>query len=112
MTVEEDEDDSGKKDEEPASDGSGESKYSTLIEKVYQEETKGIHATAVIVGITISGALGYDMMNNATSQFSSANLIGKGGCNHVYRGVLPDGTPMAVKVMMPSKEAWKDCAGS
>uniref|UniRef100_A0A7N0U607 Protein kinase domain-containing protein n=1 Tax=Kalanchoe fedtschenkoi TaxID=63787 RepID=A0A7N0U607_KALFE len=50
----------------------------------------------------------YEMMNNATSQFSSANLIGKGGSNHVYKGVLPDGKSVAVKVMMSSKEALKE----
>ncbi|CAM8990797.1 unnamed protein product [Rhodiola kirilowii] len=50
----------------------------------------------------------YEILSNATSQFSSANLIGKGGCNYVYKGVLPDGKPVAVKVMMSSKEACKD----
>ncbi|KAF7810781.1 putative receptor-like protein kinase [Senna tora] len=45
-----------------------------------------------------------------TSQFSSGNLIGKGGSNRVYKGILPDGKPIAVKVLQSSKEACKDFA--
>ncbi|KAF5443778.1 hypothetical protein F2P56_036312 [Juglans regia] len=37
-------------------------------------------------------------------------MIGKGGCNHVYKGVLPDGKPVAVKILKSTKEAWKDFA--
>ncbi|OVA19591.1 Protein kinase domain [Macleaya cordata] len=47
-------------------------------------------------------------LNIATSQFSSENLIGKGGCSRVYKGFLSDGKPVAVKVLTVSKEAWKD----
>lgn len=43
------------------------------------------------------------------SCFSFAeSLIGKGGCNRVYKGILPNGKPVAVKTMKSSKEAWKD----
>ncbi|XP_028787468.1 probable receptor-like protein kinase At5g18500 [Neltuma alba] len=45
-----------------------------------------------------------------TSQFSSGNLIGKGGSNRVYKGILPDGKPIAVKVLQSSKEACRDFA--
>jgi len=38
------------------------------------------------------------------------NLSGKGGCNRVYKGVLPDGKPVAVKVQKSSQEAMKDFA--
>lgn len=38
------------------------------------------------------------------------NLIGKGGCNRVYKGILPNGKKLAVKVLKSSKEAWKDFA--
>ena len=37
-------------------------------------------------------------------------MIGKGGCNRVYKGILPDGKPVAVKILQSSKEAWKDFA--
>ncbi|KAF6170724.1 hypothetical protein GIB67_015676 [Kingdonia uniflora] len=51
---------------------------------------------------------GYKELKNATSQFSSDNLIGKGGCSRVYRGALPGGKPVAVKILKLSKEAWKE----
>lgn len=38
------------------------------------------------------------------------NLIGKGGCNRVYKGILPHNKQVAVKVLKSSKEAWKDFA--
>ncbi|KAG5547728.1 hypothetical protein RHGRI_013426 [Rhododendron griersonianum] len=50
----------------------------------------------------------YDVMKTSTSEFSSDKLIGKGGCNCVYKGILPDGKPVAVKVLKSSKESWKD----
>jgi hypothetical protein len=42
--------------------------------------------------------------------FFAENLIGKGGSNRVYKGVLPAGKPIAVEVLKSSKEAWKDFA--
>lgn len=37
------------------------------------------------------------------------NLIGKGGCNEVYKGFLEDGKAVAVKILKPSvKEAVKE----
>ncbi|GLT86081.1 hypothetical protein SLE2022_042440 [Rubroshorea leprosula] len=51
----------------------------------------------------------YGALKVATSQFSSENLIGRGGCNHVYKGILPDGKPVAVKILK-SSEAWEDFA--
>ncbi|KAI3446261.1 hypothetical protein Pfo_002926 [Paulownia fortunei] len=50
----------------------------------------------------------HDVLKMSTSEFSSGNLIGKGGCNSVYMGILPEGKPVAVKVLESSKEAWKD----
>ncbi|XP_031265740.1 probable receptor-like serine/threonine-protein kinase At5g57670 [Pistacia vera] len=52
----------------------------------------------------------YEVLKSATSQFSSENMIGKGGCNRVYKGILPDGKRVAVKIMQSSREAWKDFA--
>ncbi|XP_057456544.1 protein kinase STUNTED-like [Lotus japonicus] len=49
-----------------------------------------------------------EVLKSYTGQFSSENLIGKGGSNRVYKGVLPDGKPIAVKVLRTSKEALKD----
>ncbi|XP_031130555.1 uncharacterized protein LOC116032220 isoform X2 [Ipomoea triloba] len=50
----------------------------------------------------------YSVLTTSTSQFSSENIIGKGGCNRVYKGVLPDGKRVAVKILKSSKKAWKD----
>uniref|UniRef100_A0A1J3EGL1 Putative receptor-like serine/threonine-protein kinase n=1 Tax=Noccaea caerulescens TaxID=107243 RepID=A0A1J3EGL1_NOCCA len=51
----------------------------------------------------------YDVLKAATSDFSSENLIGKGGCNEVYKGFLEDGKAVAVKILKSSvKEAVKD----
>lgn len=50
----------------------------------------------------------YKVLRHATSQFSSENLIGKGGCSRVYKGVFLDGKKVAVKVVNSSKQAWDD----
>ncbi|PON57800.1 Phosphorylase kinase, gamma catalytic subunit [Parasponia andersonii] len=49
-------------------------------------------------------------LKTSTSQFSSENLIGIGGCNHVYKGTLLDGKPVAIKILEPSKQGWKEFA--
>ncbi|KAF8406612.1 hypothetical protein HHK36_008702 [Tetracentron sinense] len=49
-------------------------------------------------------------LESLTSQFSSENLIGNGGCSRVYKGCLPDGKLVAVKILKSSKDAWKDFA--
>ncbi|XP_073526250.1 uncharacterized protein [Phyllobates terribilis] len=50
----------------------------------------------------------YEVLKSSTSQFSSDNLIGKGGSSRVYKGHFPDGRSVAVKVTNSSKAAWKD----
>ncbi|KAL7605189.1 hypothetical protein Lser_V15G17130 [Lactuca serriola] len=51
---------------------------------------------------------GFDLLRASTSNFSSENLIGKGGCHRVYKGRFPDGKMVAVKIRRSSREAWKD----
>ncbi|KAL4585046.1 hypothetical protein LXL04_009659 [Taraxacum kok-saghyz] len=51
---------------------------------------------------------GFDLLRASTSHFSSENLIGKGGCHRVYKGMFPDGKMVAVKIRKSSREAWKD----
>nr|KYP68318.1 putative serine/threonine-protein kinase At1g01540 family [Cajanus cajan] len=51
-----------------------------------------------------------EVLKSCTNQFSSENLVGKGGSNRVYKGVLPGEKPIAVKVLQSSKEAWRDFA--
>lgn len=47
----------------------------------------------------------YEALRDSTLHFSSEHLIGKGGSNFVYKGILPDGTTVAVKVLKSSTEA-------
>lgn len=34
-------------------------------------------------------------------------MIGKGGCNRAYKGILPNGKLVAIKIPKSTKEAWK-----
>ncbi|XP_014523293.1 receptor-like kinase LIP2 isoform X1 [Vigna radiata var. radiata] len=45
---------------------------------------------------------------SATSNFAPENLVGKGGCSYVYRGCLPDGKELAVKILKPSENVVKE----
>ncbi|KAJ6335735.1 hypothetical protein OIU78_012364 [Salix suchowensis] len=45
---------------------------------------------------------------SATSNFSAENLIGKGGSSQVYKGCLPDGKELAVKILKPSENVLKE----
>jgi serine/threonine protein kinase len=38
----------------------------------------------------------------------SENLIGKGGSSQVYKGCLPDGKELAVKILKPSDDVLKE----
>nr|DAD24729.1 TPA_asm: hypothetical protein HUJ06_026193 [Nelumbo nucifera] len=51
---------------------------------------------------------GYQDLLSATSNFKPENLIGKGGSSRVYRGHLPDGKELAVKILKPSDDALKE----
>ncbi|XP_008813513.2 serine/threonine-protein kinase RIPK-like [Phoenix dactylifera] len=50
----------------------------------------------------------YEELQNSTNQFSSENLIGKGGSSQVYKGCLPDGQHVAIKLSKLSAEASRD----
>ncbi|KAK3131801.1 hypothetical protein QOZ80_6AG0511660 [Eleusine coracana subsp. coracana] len=43
--------------------------------------------------------ISYRELVDATDGFSEVNLIGKGGYGHVYKGILAEGTAVAVKVL-------------
>nr|GMD38229.1 probable receptor-like serine/threonine-protein kinase At5g57670 [Ipomoea batatas] len=49
----------------------------------------------------------YQELISATSNFMSENLIGKGGSSKVYKGCLPDGKELAVKILKPSEDLEK-----
>ncbi|KAF2302068.1 hypothetical protein GH714_032276 [Hevea brasiliensis] len=46
----------------------------------------------------------HEVLKTATSNFYSGNLIGKGECNRVYKGILPDGKRVAVKIRRNNAE--------
>ncbi|URD78918.1 kinase family [Musa troglodytarum] len=50
----------------------------------------------------------YEELLSSTKQFSSENLIGKGGSSRVYRGCLQNGHQVAIKLSKLSAEASKD----
>ncbi|GFY85570.1 kinase with adenine nucleotide alpha hydrolases-like domain-containing protein [Actinidia rufa] len=50
----------------------------------------------------------YQELLQATSNFKPENLIGKGGSSKVYRGCLPDGKELAVKILKPSEDVLKE----
>ncbi|CAN4112663.1 unnamed protein product [Withania somnifera] len=45
----------------------------------------------------------YQELCSATSDFLPDNLVGKGGSSKVYKGCLPDGKQLAVKILKPSE---------
>ncbi|KAF8404048.1 hypothetical protein HHK36_008925 [Tetracentron sinense] len=50
----------------------------------------------------------YQELQSATSNFMLENLVGKGGSSQVYRGCLPDGKELAVKILKPSEDVLKE----
>lgn len=50
----------------------------------------------------------YDELASATSNFKPENMIGKGGSSHVYRGCLPDGKELAVKILKSAEDVLKE----
>ncbi|XP_047316090.1 protein kinase STUNTED-like [Impatiens glandulifera] len=49
----------------------------------------------------------YEELCSATSNFMPVSIIGKGGSSEVYKGHLPDGREIAVKVLKSSEDAFK-----
>ncbi|KAJ4839362.1 hypothetical protein Tsubulata_043159 [Turnera subulata] len=49
----------------------------------------------------------YEELVTATNDFDSDNVVGKGGTSIVYKGCLPDGKELAVKVLKPSEDVLK-----
>ncbi|XVF14871.1 hypothetical protein REPUB_Repub09cG0098200 [Reevesia pubescens] len=47
----------------------------------------------------------YQELLDATSNFMPENMVGKGGSSHVYKGCLPDGKELAVKIVKPTENA-------
>lgn len=50
----------------------------------------------------------YQELSSATSNFVPENMVGTGGSSHVYKGCLPDGKELAVKILKPSDDVIKE----
>ena len=54
---------------------------------------------------SISLEYSYDDIARATRNFNDAHLLGKGAYGSVYKGILKDGTEVAIKVLSNPKES-------
>ncbi|KAK0577277.1 hypothetical protein LWI29_030652 [Acer saccharum] len=50
----------------------------------------------------------YQELLSATSDFLAEKLVGKGGSSRVYKGCLPDGKELAVKILKQSEDVLKE----
>ncbi|KAK9735529.1 hypothetical protein RND81_04G210700 [Saponaria officinalis] len=50
----------------------------------------------------------YQELLSATSDFVPEKMVGKGGSSQVYRGCLPDGKELAVKILKPSEDVCEE----
>ncbi|XP_030543696.1 protein kinase STUNTED [Rhodamnia argentea] len=72
--------------------------------KEFPEELEGLHEKYS----STCRLFNYEELLVATRNFIPENMVGKGGCSKVYRGCLPDGKELAVKVLEPSDGLVKD----
>ncbi|GLJ14414.1 hypothetical protein SUGI_0232930 [Cryptomeria japonica] len=56
-----------------------------------------------------SGLMRKEDLSRATEAYNPRNLIGSGSLGSVYRGVLPDGKIVAIKVLTPKRQEADDC---
>ncbi|KAI4306305.1 hypothetical protein L6164_029591 [Bauhinia variegata] len=65
--------------------------------KNYHAVSKRRHSSKISIKIDGVRALTYEEMTLATNNFSSSAQVGQGGYGNVYKGVLADGTVVAIK---------------
>lgn len=81
-----------------------------LILSAFDEAPEGLQYLLQTSSYGCKYWFGLDVLKASTCQFSSENLIGRGGCNCVYKGTLPNRKPVAVKILNTSRERWKEFA--
>ncbi|GMP26640.1 hypothetical protein CsSME_00003001 [Camellia sinensis var. sinensis] len=74
-----------------------------VLPKILRKELEGLAEKYSSVCRLFS----YQELLLATSNFKTENLVGKGGSSLVYRGCLPDGKELAVKVLKPSEDVFR-----
>ncbi|XP_027921931.1 cysteine-rich receptor-like protein kinase 3 isoform X1 [Vigna unguiculata] len=52
--------------------------------------------------------IAYEILEKATDYFNDANKLGQGGSGSVYKGVMPDGTTVAIKRLRFNTTQWVD----
>ncbi|KAG8633206.1 cysteine-rich receptor-like protein kinase 26 [Manihot esculenta] len=72
--------------------------------KTLPKELEGLHEKY----LATCRLFNYQELVSATSNFSAENLVGKGGSSWVYKGCLPDGKELAVKILKPSEDVIKE----
>ncbi|KAA8543190.1 hypothetical protein F0562_021315 [Nyssa sinensis] len=65
--------------------------------KIVRSQTSLASGLDSISGSTTLVRFTFDEIRQATSNFSRDNIIGRGGYGNVYKGVLPDGSEVALK---------------
>ncbi|KAG0462150.1 hypothetical protein HPP92_020626 [Vanilla planifolia] len=75
-----------------------------------QSQVNLVKDLEIILGINSSSCkfFQYEELLNSTNYFSPEKLIGKGGNSQVYKGCLPNGQQVAIKVSKLSEETSKD----
>lgn len=66
-------------------------------ETVKQRTLETIPAGGSLRHPTSARILAYEELKEATNNFASASILGEGGFGRVFKGVLSDGTPVAIK---------------
>ncbi|CAM8972219.1 unnamed protein product [Rhodiola kirilowii] len=77
--------------------------YLSPIEKLRKDIEKVLSTTSADIKI-----FSYQCLQRATSDFSPGNLVGIGGSSSVYKGCLPNGKLVAIKIFKLYKEAGED----
>ncbi|XP_059638763.1 receptor kinase-like protein Xa21 [Cornus florida] len=79
-----------------------------MLRKYYGNRTQAQSSTYNLLDGIEHRLFSYQVLCNATNNFCEANLIGVGGFGAVYKGILFDGTNVAVKILdLQLDEAFK-----
>ncbi|KAF7834129.1 putative receptor-like serine/threonine-protein kinase [Senna tora] len=88
--------------------------FSRLVHPDHKQSTidhndDHIHIPKELLGLQDRCTLySFQELASATSNFAPENLIGRGGSSLVYKGCLPEGKELAVKILSPSQDALKE----
>ncbi|XP_068652126.1 protein kinase STUNTED-like isoform X2 [Aristolochia californica] len=84
---------------------------STTVDEIHRDGAKNIPKESESLHEKYSSTcrlFSYKELVQVTSNFSPEYLIGTGGSSKVYKGYLPDGKELAVKILKPSEDVVKE----